>query len=100
MYRLQEFMAGFSQITLKLKEMYQMITLGGDAELELVVCLHAHTFEYMQALAHTRTRTGLPHTALHPFSHVLNHVKTKRAHTPTGQTPQPALSIISTLHVS
>jgi len=34
--RLTEFMDGFSQITLKLKEMYQMITLGGDAELELV----------------------------------------------------------------
>jgi len=29
-------MDGFGQITLKLKEMYQMITLGGDAELELV----------------------------------------------------------------
>ncbi|XP_075232344.1 structural maintenance of chromosomes 4-like protein gluon [Lycorma delicatula] len=34
--RLTEFMAGFTIITLKLKEMYQMITLGGDAELELV----------------------------------------------------------------
>ena len=34
--RLDEFMAGFQHITLKLKEMYQMITLGGDAELELV----------------------------------------------------------------
>ena len=34
--RLNEFMSGFSVITLKLKEMYQMITLGGDAELELV----------------------------------------------------------------
>ncbi len=34
--RLQEFMAGFSVISLKLKEMYQMITLGGDAELELL----------------------------------------------------------------
>lgn len=34
--RLDEFMAGFSVITTKLKEMYQMITLGGDAELELV----------------------------------------------------------------
>ena len=34
--RLEEFMAGFGSITLKLKEMYQMITLGGDAELELV----------------------------------------------------------------
>eukprot|EP00741_Cyanophora_paradoxa_P003506 tig00000711_g3404.t1 len=34
--RLDAFMAAFSVITLKLKEMYQMITLGGDAELELV----------------------------------------------------------------
>ncbi|XP_064614893.1 structural maintenance of chromosomes protein 4-like [Liolophura sinensis] len=34
--RLDEFMAGFSLITNKLKEMYRMITLGGDAELELV----------------------------------------------------------------
>ena len=34
--RLQEFMAGFDIISLKLKEMYQLITLGGDAELELV----------------------------------------------------------------
>ncbi len=34
--RLSEFMAGFSTITNKLKEIYQMITLGGNAELELV----------------------------------------------------------------
>ncbi|KAG0324418.1 hypothetical protein BGZ99_001886 [Dissophora globulifera] len=34
--RLDEFMAGFQIITLRLKEMYQMITLGGNAELELV----------------------------------------------------------------
>jgi structural maintenance of chromosome 4 len=34
--RLEMFMDGFGVITLKLKEMYQMITLGGDAELELV----------------------------------------------------------------
>ncbi|KAJ1688981.1 hypothetical protein LUZ63_013136 [Rhynchospora breviuscula] len=34
--RLDEFMVGFNVISLKLKEMYQMITLGGDAELELV----------------------------------------------------------------
>ena len=34
--RLNEFMSGFSIISNKLKEMYQMITLGGDAELELV----------------------------------------------------------------
>lgn len=33
--RLDEFMAGFGVISLRLKEMYQMITLGGDAELEL-----------------------------------------------------------------
>ncbi|KAJ2684893.1 Structural maintenance of chromosomes protein 4, partial [Coemansia spiralis] len=31
-----EFMAGFNVISYKLKEMYQMITLGGNAELELV----------------------------------------------------------------
>jgi structural maintenance of chromosome 4 len=34
--RLDQFMTGFNQISLKLKEMYQMITLGGNAELELV----------------------------------------------------------------
>jgi structural maintenance of chromosome 4 len=34
--RLDGFMEGFNVISMKLKEMYQMITLGGDAELELV----------------------------------------------------------------
>lgn len=34
--RFTEFMSGFTIITKKLKEMYQTITLGGDAELELV----------------------------------------------------------------
>ena len=34
--RQSEFMAGFDTITEKVKQMYQMITLGGDAELELV----------------------------------------------------------------
>ncbi|KAF4021024.1 hypothetical protein G4228_012522 [Cervus hanglu yarkandensis] len=34
--RLNEFMAGFYIITNKLKENYQMLTLGGDAELDLV----------------------------------------------------------------
>ena len=34
--RLDEFMAGFNTISMKLKEMYQMITMVGDAELELV----------------------------------------------------------------
>lgn len=34
--RLEGFMAGFSAISLRLKEMYQMITMGGNAELELV----------------------------------------------------------------
>lgn len=41
--RLNEFMEGFSIITSKLKEMYQMITLGGDAELELVDSLDPFT---------------------------------------------------------
>jgi structural maintenance of chromosome 4 len=31
-----KFMTGFNTISLKLKEMYQIITPGGDAELELV----------------------------------------------------------------
>jgi structural maintenance of chromosome 4 len=34
--RFNEFTSGFQIISRKLKEMYQMITLGGDAELELV----------------------------------------------------------------
>ena len=34
--RTDEFMAGFNTISLRLKELYQMLTLGGDAELELV----------------------------------------------------------------
>ncbi|KAL7424908.1 Structural maintenance of chromosomes protein 4 [Cryptotrichosporon argae] len=34
--RLDEFMAGFSAISAKLKEMYQMITMGGNAEIELI----------------------------------------------------------------
>ncbi|KAF8684667.1 SMC proteins Flexible Hinge Domain [Rhizoctonia solani] len=34
--RLDEFMTGFNMISSKLKEMYQMITLGGNAELDLV----------------------------------------------------------------
>ncbi|XHG09668.1 hypothetical protein AWENTII_012709 [Aspergillus wentii] len=34
--RLNGFMEGFSTISLRLKEMYQMITMGGNAELELV----------------------------------------------------------------
>lgn len=41
--RIQEFLAGFTIITDKLKEMYQMITLGGDAELELVDSLDPFT---------------------------------------------------------
>nr|VZI45483.1 unnamed protein product [Spirometra erinaceieuropaei] len=34
--RLSEFMAGFNVITTRLKEMYQLLTQGGDAELELI----------------------------------------------------------------
>lgn len=34
--RLTEFMRGFTAIAKKLKEIYQMLTLGGDAEMELV----------------------------------------------------------------
>ena len=38
--RVTEFLDGFYKITYKLKEIYQMITLGGDAELELVDSLN------------------------------------------------------------
>ena len=41
--RLNDFMEGFGIITGRLKEMYQMITLGGDAELELVDSLDPFT---------------------------------------------------------
>ncbi|KAJ0171837.1 hypothetical protein K1T71_012600 [Dendrolimus kikuchii] len=41
--RTTEFLCGFNTITTKLKEMYQMITLGGDAELELVDSLDPFT---------------------------------------------------------
>jgi len=34
--RHEEFMAGFRSISMRLKEMYQLITMGGNAELELV----------------------------------------------------------------
>ena len=34
--RLSDFMSGFRLISVRLREMYQMLTLGGDAELELV----------------------------------------------------------------
>ena len=50
--RLDEFMAGFSVISLKLKEMYQMITLGGDAELELVDSLDP--FSEVEHLSHPK----------------------------------------------
>ena len=41
--RLSEFMEGYGIITGKLKETYQLITLGGDAELELVDSLDPFT---------------------------------------------------------
>lgn len=41
--RLTQFMQGFSTISLYLKEMYQMLTLGGDAELELIDSLDPFT---------------------------------------------------------
>lgn len=34
--RKEEFVAGYHIIKMKLKEMYQMITLGGDADFEMV----------------------------------------------------------------
>uniref|UniRef100_A0A914YUI7 Uncharacterized protein n=1 Tax=Panagrolaimus superbus TaxID=310955 RepID=A0A914YUI7_9BILA len=34
--RVEEFMEGFTEIALSLKEQYQKLTMGGDADLELV----------------------------------------------------------------
>ena len=34
--RFEEFMSGFNVINCKLKETYQLLTNGGDAELELI----------------------------------------------------------------
>lgn len=41
--RHEEFMNGFRQISLRLKELYQLITMGGNAELELVDSLDPFT---------------------------------------------------------
>ena len=41
--RFEEFMKGFRQISLRLKELYQLITMGGNAELELVDSLDPFT---------------------------------------------------------
>lgn len=53
--RLNEFMTGFNMITNKLKENYQMLTLGGDAELELVDSLDPFSEGIMFRLETTRT---------------------------------------------
>lgn len=56
--RHEEFAAGFKIIAMKLKEMYQMITLGGDAE--LVGC-SGQTFSiYCKSVSKSRT-TSLVH---------------------------------------
>eukprot|EP00775_Hariotina_reticulata_P001241 gene1241-1581_t len=49
--RLDGFMSGFNTISLKLKEMYQMITLGGDAELELVDTLDPFSEKTLSSLS-------------------------------------------------
>ena len=55
--RLNEFMNGFNIITNKLKENYQMLTLGGDAELELVDSLDPFSEGIMFRL---ETRKNIP----------------------------------------
>jgi len=69
--RLDEFMAGFSIITTRLKEMYQMITLGGDAELELVDSLDPFSegivFRSVAALLVVTVAAHHTTTVLRPF---------------------------------
>jgi hypothetical protein len=72
--RLDEFMTGFGVITLKLKEMYQMITLGGDAELELVdslVCLNNMNdlLSPCSIITHLQIMSSL--TSTHDTSHTI-----------------------------
>lgn len=61
--RRDEFMASFKKITIKLKEMYQMITLGGDAELELVDSLDPFSegvnFRFVQIFNHSAFTNAL-----------------------------------------
>lgn len=64
--RRDEFMASFKKITIKLKEMYQMITLGGDAELELVDSLDPFSegvnFRFVQVFNYS----ALSHALIQP----------------------------------
>lgn len=41
--RVEEFMEGFTDIALSLKEQYQKLTMGGDADLELVDAMDPYT---------------------------------------------------------
>jgi hypothetical protein len=65
--RLEEFMRGFRVIGMKLKEMYQMITLGGDAELELLGARAPHRARETRpdASDSPTTRGTRPSPALH-----------------------------------
>lgn len=72
--RLNEFMTGFNMITNKLKENYQMLTLGGDAELELVDSLDPFSEGIMFRLETTRCRkdqSGSVHRSFHLSSELL-----------------------------
>eukprot|EP00966_Prymnesium_polylepis_P093802 2170774-Prymnesium_polylepis.1 len=69
-------MAGFKVIGMKLKEMYRMITLGGDADLELVDSLDPFS-EGIQARAtpHTTHHTHAL-TSPHPCPHTRSRPRT------------------------
>uniref|UniRef100_A0A3B4HD07 Structural maintenance of chromosomes protein 4-like n=1 Tax=Pundamilia nyererei TaxID=303518 RepID=A0A3B4HD07_9CICH len=66
--RLNEFMTGFNMITNKLKENYQMLTLGGDAELELVDSLDPFSEGIMFRQTYCKNLNSLTQKkALRPF---------------------------------
>lgn len=58
--RKEEFVTGYNIIRLKLKEMYQMITLGGDADFEMVDTFDPFTegiqFKYAHFLESKRSK--------------------------------------------
>ncbi|CAG8521184.1 4706_t:CDS:10 [Ambispora gerdemannii] len=69
--RLEKFMQGFTLISQKLKEMYQIITMGGNAELELVDSLDPFSegilFSVMPPKKSWKNISNLSVFALHHF---------------------------------
>jgi hypothetical protein len=64
-------MSAFNTISLKLKEMYQMITLGGDAELELVDSLDPFSEVWEARVGRLTYTSAIELIELSPMSPIL-----------------------------